>query len=137
MISVQISTVINLKAHLKYLNIVEVQGGTMQSIFLILVGLVYFMYAYLAFGSKLEKAGTPFFVCSMVIGFLYSLLWYWSARIVQDKSEYFLFVLIWDLVYISVFYFTPVVLFGVKLDVWGILGLVIMVSGLLVMKIGH
>lgn len=108
----------------------------MQTLFLALAGLIYFLYAYLAFG-KLEKNGVMFFVCSMIVGFFYSLLWYWSARIVEEKSDYFLFVLIWDFVYIAVFYFTPVMLFGVKLDMWGVLGLATMIGGLLLMKLGH
>lgn len=109
----------------------------MQCLFLAMAALVYLMYAYLAFNDRLPKDGTAFFLASMVVGFFYSLLWYWSARMVTEKSDYFIFVLLWDLVYISVFYFAPVLLFGVKLDKWGVIGLIAMVSGLIVMKIGH
>lgn len=108
----------------------------MQVIFLSAVALVYFLYTCLAFG-QFNKDEFSFFVYSMVIGLFYSLLWYWSARLVTDKNDYFLFVLVWDFVYIGVFYLTPIIMFGVKLDVWGMVGLACMVGGLLVMKAGH
>ena len=108
----------------------------MQFLFLAAVAVVYFAYTCLAFG-EFNKNGLPFFFASMTVGFFYSLLWYWSARLVADKSEYFLFVLVWDFVYIGVFYLTPILLFGVKLDKWGIIGMVCMIAGLLVMKMGH
>ena len=108
----------------------------MQILFLTAVGMVYFAYTCLAFG-QINKEGLAFFVYSMVVGFFYSLLWYWSARLVTDKNDYFLFVLIWDFVYIGVFYLTPIIMFGVKLDVWGMVGLLCMICGLLVMKAGH
>lgn len=108
-----------------------------QAVFLVLAGLIYFAYSYLAFCEKFPKDSSTFFGLSMIVGFLYSLLWYWSARIIDDKYNYFFFVLLWDLVYISVFYFTPVLLFGVKLNWWGIVGLLTMIGGLFVMKIGH
>jgi multidrug transporter EmrE-like cation transporter len=43
----------------------------------------------------------------------------------------------WDVVYMAVFYFVPVFLFDVKVDKWGIIGMITMVIGILVMKIGH
>jgi hypothetical protein len=109
----------------------------MQCIFLAMAALIYFLYAYLAFNERIPKDGSFFFMASMAVGFLYSLLWYWSARVVAEKNEYFLFVMLWDFVYISVFYFSPVLIFGVKLDKFGIAGLLTMVIGLLVMKMGH
>jgi len=108
----------------------------MQILFLSAVALVYFAYAYLAF-SDINKNGLTFFLLSMVVGAFYSLLWYWSSRLITEKSDYFLFVLIWDFVYIGVFYLTPVLFFGVKLDKWGIIGMLSMIAGLLIMKIGH
>lgn len=109
----------------------------MQCLFLVLAAVVYFMYAYLAFDERLPKDGLVFFGATAVVGIFYNMLWYWSTRMITEKNEYFMFVLLWDFVYIFVFYFTPVLLFGVKLDKWGVIGLIGMITGLLVMKIGH
>lgn len=74
----------------------------------------------------------------MLIGLIHSLLWYFSSRLLSsDKEQFFMFVLLWDLVYMIVFYLTPVIFFGVNLDLWGILGVSTMICGLLIMKIGH
>lgn len=73
----------------------------------------------------------------MAIGFLYSLLWYWSSRIVSNKTDFLTFVFLWDFVYIAVFYFMPIFFFGVKMDKWGFIGMASMVFGLVIMKIGH
>jgi multidrug transporter EmrE-like cation transporter len=43
----------------------------------------------------------------------------------------------WDFVYMAVFYFTPILLFGVKIDKWGLAGMASMIVGLLLMKLGH
>jgi len=109
----------------------------MQCLFLLMAALIYFMYAYLAFDERLPKEGLSFFIATMVVGLFYNLLWYWSVRMITEKNEYFLFVLLWDFVYISVFYFTPVLLFGAKMDKWGVIGVSSMIVGLLIMKIGH
>lgn len=109
----------------------------MQIAFLALSAAIYMAYAYLIFGSKMEKSGLTFFLCSMVVGLLYSLLWYWSARLVDDKNSFFFLVLLWDLIYILIFYFGPVLLFGLKLDAWGLAGLIITIAGICTMKLGH
>lgn len=109
----------------------------MQLLFLTSAAAIYMAYAYLIFGSKIDKASMPFFFWSMVVGTLYSILWYWSSRVVEDQEEFFFMLLVWDLIYIAVFYFAPVALFGLKLDNWGLFGLFVVVGGILVMKIGH
>lgn len=108
-----------------------------QALFLAASAAIYLAYAYLTFGSKMQKDGFAFFAISMFVGLMYSLLWYWSSRIVEDKNDFFFLVLLWDLIYILVFYFAPVALFGLKLDALGLVGLFTVVAGLLVMKVGH
>lgn len=109
----------------------------MQCFFLVCSAFVYFMYSFLVFSERLNKDSSYFFVCSMFVGFLYSLLWYYSSRAIADKNEYFMFVLLRDFVYMSVFYFTPTIVYGINLNKWGLLGLIMMVGGLLVMKLGR
>jgi hypothetical protein len=109
----------------------------MQIAFLAASAVIYMMYAYLTFGSHMDKRGLPFFACSMAVGVLYAFLWYWSARVTGSKEDFFFLVLLWDLIYILVFYFVPIALFGVRMDPWGLWGLAIVVAGFLVMKMGH
>jgi hypothetical protein len=109
----------------------------MECLLLFLASIVYFSYAYIAFNDFFDKNSYNYFTICMIIGFFYSLIWYWSTKIVDNKEEFFIFVLMWDLVYIAVFYFTPLIFFNVKLDYWGIFGMITMVIGLIIMKIGH
>ena len=105
--------------------------------FLFCAGIVYFAYAFLAFSTDIEKNGFSFFALSMTVGFFYSLLWYVSTIVINNKEKLFTFTLAWDFVYMAVFYFTPILLFGVKMDRYSITGLVCMLVGLAIMKIGH
>ena len=108
----------------------------MEWAFLLYAAIIYFAYAYLAFNEHFDKNGYFYFISFMVVGFAYNFLWYWSTKIVKTKDELFFLVLMWDVVYMVVFYFTPVMLFNVKLDRWGIIGMITMIAGLLLMKIG-
>jgi hypothetical protein len=105
--------------------------------FLLLAGMVYFSYAYIAFSEHFNKNSYTYFSLCMLIGVFYNLLWYWSTRITKDKEDFFVLVLMWDVVYMAVFYFVPVFLFDVKVDKWGIIGMITMVIGIFIMKIGH
>jgi len=109
----------------------------MDWLFLFCASIVYFAYAFLAFSESFDKSSTSFFVISMVVGFFYSLLWYFSTIIITTKEKFFTFTLAWDFVYMAVFYFTPVLLFGVKMDRFSVTGLICMVIGLVIMKLGH
>ena len=108
----------------------------MEWAFLLYAAIIYFAYAYLAFNEHFDKNGYFYFISFMLVGFVYNFLWYWSTKIVKSKDELFFLVLMWDVVYMVVFYFTPVMLFNVKLDRWGIIGMITMIAGLLLMKIG-
>ena len=110
----------------------------MQCLLLFLFACVYFLYAYISYDDSINKINLNFFIYCMLIGLIHSLLWYFSSRLLSsDKEQFFMFVLLWDLVYMIVFYLTPVIFFGVNLDLWGILGVSTMICGLLIMKIGH
>lgn len=110
----------------------------MECIILILFAIVYFSYAYISYDDAIIKSGLNFFILSMVIGLAHSVLWYFSSRFLSsDKEQFFIFVLIWDLIYMIVFYLTPIIFFGVKLDFWSMIGVGTMIGGLVIMKIGH
>ena len=108
----------------------------MEWAFLLYAAVVYFAYAYLTFNEHFDKNSYSYFIAFMIVGFVYNFLWYWSTKIVKDKDELFFLVLMWDVVYMAVFYFTPIFLFNIKLDKWGIIGLATMIGGLMLMKIG-
>ena len=110
----------------------------MEFLLLFLFACVYFSYAYISYDDNINKLDFNFFVYSMVIGLAHSILWYFSSRLLSsDKEQFFIFVLMWDLVYMIVFYLTPIIFFGVKLDFWATIGVATMIGGLIIMKIGH
>lgn len=109
----------------------------MEWLFLLFAGIVYFAFAYIAFNEHFDKNSHVYFYLCMIIGTLYNLLWYWSTRVTKSKDDFFVLILMWDVVYMAVFYFTPIFLFDVKVDKWGIIGITTMIAGILMMKIGH
>jgi hypothetical protein len=109
----------------------------MEYLFLMLAGIVYFAYAYLSFSDAFDKNSMMYFLTIMTVGFFYSFNWYLSTRLFDNKNDFFVFVMMWDFVYMAVFYFTPILLFGVKIDKWGLAGMASMIVGLLLMKLGH
>ena len=109
----------------------------MEWIFLLVAAILYYVYAVISFSPSFDKNSYLFFLYCMILGLINSFLWYFSIRLTKDKNDFFVLVLMWDAIYMAVFYFTPVLLFDVKLDRSGLIGLIFMVLGLLVMKFGH
>lgn len=109
----------------------------MEWLILLLAAGVYFAYAILAYGNYFDKKGALFLITAIVIGIFHTLVWYLSVRCIDDKQKFMVFTMLWDFVYIAVFYFVPVFLFGVPMDRWSLIGLVSMVVGLLIMKLKH
>lgn len=109
----------------------------MEYLFLTLAGIIYFAYAYLSFSDTFDKNSLSYFIAIMTVGFFYSLNWYLSVRLLDSKNDFLIFTMMRDFIYIATFYFAPILLFGVKIDKFGTLGMASMIIGLILMKLGH
>jgi hypothetical protein len=57
------------------------------------------------------------------------------ARYLDNKQKIYIFSLLWDTVMVLVWYFIPILFFGVKIDRWILLGVLLMVLGLSIIKV--
>jgi len=104
---------------------------------LISFSVLYSIYAYVSYSTSLDKNSPSYFLFFIILGFFHSVLWYLSVVTNESKEKLFIFILIWDLIYMAIFYLVPVFFFDVKFNITGIIGLFVMIVGLFVMKFGH
>ena len=104
---------------------------------LISFSVLYSIYAYISYSTSLDKNSPSYFLFFIILGFFHSVLWYLSVVTNESKEKLFIFILIWDLIYMAIFYLVPVFFFDVKFNITGIIGLFVMIVGLFVMKFGH
>lgn len=98
--------------------------------------LSFFMYcvcAYFSYSDEMRKK--PWFIPVAVgLGTVVSTIWFITVRWLDDKQKIYVFSLFWDFVMMFVYYFLPIVWFGVKLDKWAAVGMLMMVAGLVIVK---
>lgn len=106
----------------------------MQWWMLLITFFVYCVCAYLSYSE--EMRGKWWFVpVAVALGTVVSTIWFLTVRYLGDKQKIYVFSLFWDFVMMFVYYFLPVVWFGVKMDKWSLGGMVLMVTGLLIIKL--
>ena len=70
----------------------------------------------------------------MLTGGISNILWFLSAKIIGNHKEIYLYSLLWDFVVIGVYFILPIILFDIKLNKFGIFGLILMLVGILLVK---
>jgi len=109
----------------------------MEWFILFLFGVIYSIYAYISYSPSLDKNSPNYCSYFIILGLFHSFLWYLSVVTNENKEKLFVFILIWDLIYMAVFYLVPILFFDVKFNITGIIGLFVMIVGLFIMKFGH
>lgn len=108
----------------------------MEWFWLGITGIMYVIGAYLTY--KEEWRNEPWYIpVGVLFGSSLVLIWYLVVRYIGDRDRIYFYSLCWDVVMVGVYYILPVVLFGVKLDRYGIAGLCLMIAGLFLLKVKH
>lgn len=105
----------------------------MEWFVLFLVGLIYSFSAYITYTESRDKwwaipVGT-------LLGAIVAILWFTMARYLEDKHRIYVYSLFWDTTMWVVYYTIPLLFFGVKLDRWLVVGLSLIITGMVVIKI--
>ena len=108
----------------------------MEWLWLLIVGLIYVICAYLTYKEEWREEPWYLPVC-FFFGATLVVIWYLVIKYIGDKDRIYFYSLCWDAVMVGVYYFLPILVFGVKLDRYGILGLGLMTVGLVLLKIKH
>lgn len=104
----------------------------MEWIFLIIVAVAYIFQVRYSY-SDFDKTGWEFFAVNFGTSVFVSLIWYWVCRNL-DKEKLYVYSLTWDTMVTCLFYFAPILLCGMKIDRWGVVGMLMMIAGLAVIK---
>lgn len=105
----------------------------MQITVLVIVAFLYAITCYLTFDEKVREQWW-YFPLGILLGIVCNFLWFWAAKYIGDKEKIYVFSLCWDTTMTLVYYALPIFLFGVRLDRWSVLGVLLMVSGLAIIK---
>lgn len=105
----------------------------MEWIFLAVVAVAYLIQIHYSYNVA-DKTGWNFFAVNFGASVFVSLIWYWICRNL-DKDKLYIYSLTWDTMVTCLFYFAPILFCGMKIDRWGICGMLMMIAGLVIIKI--
>jgi multidrug transporter EmrE-like cation transporter len=102
-------------------------------IFLFLICCIHSTCCYLSY-EKWAQDKWWYLPVGMLTGCISNILWFLSAKIIGNHKEIYLYSLLWDFVVIGVYFVLPIILFDIKLNKFGIFGLILMLVGILLVK---
>jgi uncharacterized membrane protein len=107
----------------------------MEWLFLLMAGLLYAAGCWLTYSEESKKAWwyLPF---GIFLGALINVIWFIAAKM-HTSHHMYRFTLIWDAMLMSIYYMMPLIFFGVKMDRWTLLGLSLIVTGAVIIKVKH
>jgi drug/metabolite transporter (DMT)-like permease len=103
-------------------------------IILLLIGLIHTVICSISFNKNIHDRWW-YFPLGLCLGISSNALWLFSAKLLGEKNEIYIFSLLWDCVMVGVYFLVPVFVFGIKLDRIGIIGLILVLVGTLLIKI--
>jgi multidrug transporter EmrE-like cation transporter len=101
---------------------------------LVVIGLLYVCSAYLSYNEEWRRTDW-FWPVSVVLGLVISSVWFAMVKYLDDKQRIYVYSLCWDSLMCGTFYLVPLIFFGVKLDRWSVLGLILMIAGVMLIKV--
>ena len=101
--------------------------------FLVLIGLIHSLCCYLTFNERYHERWW-FIPIGLLFGMSSNGLWFLAAKTIGNKDNLYVFTLFWDGLVVAIYFLMPVLLFGVKLDKIGVLGLGLIVLGTVLIK---
>ncbi len=102
-------------------------------IFLFLIFCTHSLCCYLSY-EKWAQEKWWYLPIGMLTGCISNILWFLSTRMISDAKNIYIYSLFWDLVVISVYFLLPIIIFDIKLNKFGFIGLLLMLIGLLLVK---
>lgn len=105
----------------------------MQYIIFILAVIFFCFSAFICYNNEVRNS-KYFIFLGLILGNLTSFLWFYLAKMLQEKEKIYFASVIWDVLLFLVFILIPIFFFEVKLNKYCILGLTMIVLGLLLFK---
>lgn len=76
-----------------------------------------------------------FIPVTILIGLLCSIIWNSMVKYIDDKNRIYYYSLVWDVSTIFVYYLFPLMFLNIKLEKFGIIGIIMIIFGLFVVKL--
>ncbi len=105
---------------------------------LILLYLMSFMsysfYSYINYSKKIKES-IYFFPMGILLSLIGNLFWLLISKEIKSDNKMIIYALIFDGMVMTTFTLIPVLLFGIKLNMTGMIGLMITATGLILLKL--
>ena len=105
-----------------------------QFITLTLVGIICSLMCYISFDKSLHNKWW-YIPLALLLGLTSNSIWILTTKYFEDEKKLYAFSLIWDVLFVAIYYFLPLIFFDIKLGKNGYVGLILMIIGLLIIKI--
>jgi hypothetical protein len=105
----------------------------MELIILITVAVTTTTMCYISFHKEIHNQ-IWYIPLAITIGLFNNILWIFSTKYFTEEKKLYTFSLIWDIIFISIYYFLPLMFFNIKMDKYGWLGVILMTIGALIIK---
>jgi hypothetical protein len=93
----------------------------------------YTMSALVSYNSRLKET-LLYLPIGVGISVIANLIWFSIAKNTPDKSDTYIYSLAWDIMIVLCYAVTPVVFEGLKLSAFNILGLLLILTGFIMVK---
>ncbi len=100
---------------------------------LLAISVIYSISTYITYSEDWRKS-IWYYPFSITIAVIAAIIWCSMIRLIDEKKGIYIYSLVWDTIVCCVFYFIPLLFFGVKLDKISALGLAMMIGGLVLIK---
>ena len=105
----------------------------MEIISLIIITILYIIGCMISYSDDYRKAYW-FVPIGVFIGVLINLVWVYTIKYLDNNQKIYVFGIMWDALMMTTYYLLPILLFDVKLTKTTIIGLILILSGVVILK---
>jgi uncharacterized membrane protein len=98
------------------------------------IALIYAFASWLTYGDSCREQWW-YVPIGAILGAVLSILWFVAAKVLGDKEKILVFSLYVDFIMVLCYYMIPFIFYGVKMDLWSGIGLLLMFLGFAVLKV--
>src|SRR5574343_606007 len=108
----------------------------MEWFILALVAIIYSFGYYLTYTPSCRNQWW-YYPVGMVTWGTASFLWLWTAKYLNDEKRIYVYSFFWDSLMCIICYGLPLIFFNVKVNFYGIIGVLLVILGLVFLKVGE
>ena len=101
--------------------------------FLTLMVVFHFVMCYLIFNKDIHAKWWYLFL-GVLLAALNNFVWFYSAKIIENKKEMYLFSALYSILITVVYFLVPILFFGLKINKWELIGIVLMIIGFIIFR---